>query len=628
VSRSAGSVATAADVDPWNRRGRLAATSVALFVAALLWMGAVWSQYRGDPFHELYVSDTLSYHEWAERIVEHGLAAEPVFHQAPLFPLLVATVYAVAGGATVDGAIWVQIVLTALAIALLVPIGRYFLGSGSVGLATGLLALAYAPLTFYALKLLPVPLALCTQASAVALLGATRARCSPVLASVAGLATGVACLARSEFLLFVAIATVTLTLERSAEPRRRRIATGLFLLGTIVAISPATIHNRARGDRVLIAASAGENLFVGNQRGATGGHTPLHPQAGDLFSQRRLAALLAEQDSGRPLRPSQVSSYWRGRAVEEILADPGAWLVLELRKLGRALDPSDPADMYSLALEREHYLPLLFLPPLSTFGLFVLATAGGVLAWRSCRERAWPLYAVVAAQLAVLLAFFVATRIRVPFVFWLLPFAGYAVVAGIDAWRRRRGRVAVTAVVLLVAAGTVHWIVWLESPAREVVRLASVLSRQERLDESLAVLEPWIGTGRTDALALDQAGWVHQKLGRPDEAVRFYRRALDAGFPSPEREALTRSRLATIYESRGELLRAERQHDEAVRAAPTSAGLFHERGMFLLRQGRTAEAIADFSEAARLAPGWTEPSRMLRSLGAPVPTPAPIPYRK
>ncbi|HXV77143.1 MAG TPA: hypothetical protein VD788_12570, partial [Candidatus Polarisedimenticolaceae bacterium] len=486
------------------------------------------------------------------------------------------------------------------------------------GVAGACVALAYAPLAFHAMKLLPVSLAIASQALALALLGAARAGRRAAV-PLAGLACGVACLARAEFLLFAPIAFASLWLDRRRPTGARRVAAGLFAAGVLVAIAPATLHNLSHGDRVLIASSAGENLFVGNQRGGNGGHSELHPSAGDLHSQRVWAVRIAERETGRPLVPSAVSRYWSGRALGEIAADPVAWLALEGRKLMRILDPADPTDMYSLALERSLYLPVLYLLPLSTTGLWVLGAAGLVGAWRRRREDAWPLLAAVAVQFLVLLAFFVSTRLRVPLLFLLTPFAGLAVSSGLARLVERRRVVPLLATAAIVLLGSVHWLVLLRPPPREAVRLASVLSLRDRLDESLEIVAPWTGPEREDALALDQAGWVHNKKGHLDAARRLYLRALELGLPSAAREAQTRTRLAALYEREGDVLRATRQHDAAVAAMPDSAPMRHARGLFLLRQGRVREAADDFREAARLAPGWPEPLAMLRSLGLPPP---------
>ena len=135
---------------------------------------------------------------------------------------------------------------------------------------------------------------------------------------------------------------------------------------------------------------------------------PLHPQAGDILSQRAMAELLAERDRGAELRPSEVSAYWRGRAVDELLASPGEWLGLELRKLLRILHPGDPTDMYSLPLERKRYLGLLWLLAVPPWARWILAVYGG-RSLVDLRGRVWPLAMLVALHALLLLVFFVST---------------------------------------------------------------------------------------------------------------------------------------------------------------------------------------------------------------------------
>jgi 4-amino-4-deoxy-L-arabinose transferase-like glycosyltransferase len=584
----------------------------------------LWLQYRADPFYATYVSDALSYHRWAGRIAEQGLAGEPVFHQAPLFPMLVSVAYRVFGPTAAAGpVVALQSLLSSLAIVSLVPLGRLFLGSPRAGLVASMLALGYAPLAFHALKLLPVSLAVATQAVAMVWVGIARERRGrAVPALLAGAALGLAALARSEALLLLPVALVALAWPQGEglSSRDRARSTISAAIAAVVVLAPVTIHNLRQGDPVLVASSAGENLYIGNQRAADGGHVPLHPQASDLFSQRLLARRVAEEESGRPLRPSEVSRYWRGRAWREIRADPGAWLALETRKLLRIVAAGDPADMYSLPLERRRYLTALYALPLSTVGLFALALPGLVAAWRRERSRVWPLMAVVGVQLGVLLAFFVSTRLRLPLLFFLMPFAGLGGVELVRMWRAGGLRKALSCLVLVVAvAGSLHWMLLLQPSAREAVRLASVLSLQGRLDESLAVLRPWIESAPPDPLALDQAGWVHSKLGDVDRAIELYHRALEAGLAPGPPEARTRSRLAALYERKGLIDRARQQHDAAVAADPAGAGAHFERGMFKLRRDDAAGAARDLQRAARLAPEWAEPRAALAAMGLPSP---------
>jgi len=317
-----------------------------VFLVALAVLTLVGLDYRDDPFHRTQVSDPASYDSWARRMAANGLADEPAFHQSPLFPLALARVYAaVPESSAATAALLFQSILLAAAIALLGPIGGALFGNARAGLAASALALAYAPLAFHSLKLLPIAIALATQALALWLLLRLRANVTVPRCAAAGLAIGVACLARAEFLLFVPLALFVL------RPLRGRLVPLLVLIaGVVMAIAPVTVHNARHGEFTLIASSGGENLFIGNQRGSDGGHRALDPKAGDLFSQRVLARKIAQEARGEALSGRGVSAYWRGRAWTEITQAPLEWLGLEARKLVRILTPGDPTDLFSMAL--------------------------------------------------------------------------------------------------------------------------------------------------------------------------------------------------------------------------------------------------------------------------------------
>ena len=119
-----------------SRRGRAARPTIAVFLVALAVMGLLATQYRTDPFFRTPVSDALSYHDWAQRLAHEGPAAEGVFHQPPLFPVLLAVAYLPAGGLDLlDRGLALGCLLAALAIALLVPLGRSCFDSTRAGVA-------------------------------------------------------------------------------------------------------------------------------------------------------------------------------------------------------------------------------------------------------------------------------------------------------------------------------------------------------------------------------------------------------------------------------------------------------------------------------------------------------------
>lgn len=589
---------------------------VRVFLVALCVHLLVWLQYRATPFAQTYVSDALSYHLWAERIAEHGLRAEPVFHQSPLFPLLLSWVYeAVSVSARSDWSLLFQCVISSAAIATLVPLGRLWLGSVSAGVVAAALALLHGPVVFYAMKLLPLSLALLTQAAGLVLLAIARRKGSVALAAAAGACWGLACLARTEALLFVLPALLALWCWPGDRPRSASRLRGVaaYVAGLAIVILPVSAHNALRGDTVLLASSAGENLFIGNQRGAQGGYTALDPSAGDIFSQRIMAQRLAEQARGHSLRPSEVSAYWRGRAWEEITADPVSWVRLELTKLGRVLHPGDPTDIYSFALERSIYLPTLWALAVTPWTLFLLGGVGMALALSRAPRQTWPLAALAAIHVLLLLVFFVDARLRLPLLFTLCPFAGYSVVEAVQLWRTGRRRLPLLLAALTSIAMLVGTLATRPTP-RDAVRLAAVLSMRQSLDQSLAVLEPWLAAPTPDPLVLDQAGWVLQKQGRFREARDRYLQALERGLTGG-RAGQARTRLGQVHEQLGEHAEAQAQHDAVISGDHANAGSYYERALFRLRRNDRGAAEADLREAIRLDGNWALPRETLRLLG-------------
>ncbi len=105
----------------------------------------------GDPFRTHLGLDMAGYDSWARAIL-HGQGPAP-FTQAPLFPLLLAGVYAILGPDPVR-ALWAQLVPGVLAVFLVaLAAGRW---KGPIaGWAAGLLLALYKPAIFYTGVLLP-----------------------------------------------------------------------------------------------------------------------------------------------------------------------------------------------------------------------------------------------------------------------------------------------------------------------------------------------------------------------------------------------------------------------------------------------------------------------------------------
>src|SRR4026207_111775 len=75
-----------------SRRVLLVILGVALLVRL-----AHWAAVRGEPFFAQLAMDSQEYDRWAQAIAGGDWLGSQVFFQAPLYPYLVAAVYAIAG---------------------------------------------------------------------------------------------------------------------------------------------------------------------------------------------------------------------------------------------------------------------------------------------------------------------------------------------------------------------------------------------------------------------------------------------------------------------------------------------------------------------------------------------------
>jgi 4-amino-4-deoxy-L-arabinose transferase-like glycosyltransferase len=437
---------------------------VLLFLFALLVRGAYAWKIRDLPSQHALVMDARRYDELARTIVRDGWMPRAVFYQAPLYPYVLAAVYAPTGGSRAAVRLLQALAGAATAVLLAVAAARLF--GAAAGRAAGALASLCGPFVFYTPLLLKTTLTLFCEALFLLLLlpaprgGEEDPPCCPGPGRLllAGAALGAAALLQENLLLLAPFTALFLLL--AARPGRRRASRGVlsdvaaFAAGTLLAVSPATLLNyRAGGELVLTSSQGGMNLYIGNSRGASGTYSGLGGGSQDPRQQeadaRRLAAQLASRDAGRPVEPAAlppgaVSAIFRRETLRQIREDPGAWLRLLAWKARLFWNAYEIPDAEGYRVDRAVAGAVAW--PWLGFGLVApLGLAGLALAWRDGgpRRRGALLLALLAAGvfLSVVL-FFAFGRYRLPVVPFLIPPAGLALaeIAGLAGERGRRSR--------------------------------------------------------------------------------------------------------------------------------------------------------------------------------------------
>jgi tetratricopeptide (TPR) repeat protein len=407
---------------------------------------------RHTPFFSHPQMDALYHDQWARRIAAGDWIGSGVFFRAPLYPYFLGVLYALFGPDYTLVRI-VQFVLGSFTAALtMVVVGRRF---GRVaGVTAGLLQATYGPGVYYEGELLLVvleaPLNLAATWALDRALETNRKR--PWL--LAGAFLGLAALARPNILALLPVVSIY-ALWRLRNASISRLA--LYWAATLLVLAPVLARNAIVGhDFVPVASQGGLNYYLGNNPAADG-MSAVAPEfrrtwTGGLEDADRLATLAI----GRPLRPSEVSSYWMHRALNWARQRPGDFLRLQAKKLALFWDryeiPNNDDYYYFSRLARIFHWPLLF-----DFGVLgPLAILGGVLG--IVRRRltfAW--IAVPLVLWIVIAAFFVCGRFRASATPLLAVWAGVGVsevvaLVRAHAWRR----VSLASAVLVAAALAMH----------------------------------------------------------------------------------------------------------------------------------------------------------------------------
>jgi len=361
---------------------------------------------------------------WARRIAGGDLLARGTgpFWWAPLYPFMMGGVFALLGPDNLAGAALAQAGLGAGTCVLVYRLGRRLMGDG-VGLTAGFLAAVYGPLIFYTGVFLSATLEVFLAVAMLLTLTLARERPRPARWALAGGVTGLACLARPNFLLAAVVLAALAPLLVCPPGERLRWRHGLhlalaFALGAVFVIAPVCLRNWSVGGQLVLISAAGPETFrIGNSYDST----PLnfvYPKA--------------------PRMPVASTAFWRHQARKAVLF----WWGFEA-----------PQNInYYLARELS---PTLRLPWLAFWAAVPLATLG---LWVT-RDRRYALLHVLAFLLsyyASVVAFFVIARWRLPLVAPLLVFsaAGLHVLAG-WVWTRRWRAVGAALIVILLLAGSI-----------------------------------------------------------------------------------------------------------------------------------------------------------------------------
>jgi tetratricopeptide (TPR) repeat protein len=427
---------------------------VCLFVAlALTFLIRLWFilGMRGHPFSTIgpQMLDSYYYHRWAIDIISGNFWGSDVFFLRPLYPYLLALVYAVFGQHILAVQL-VQTVFATISCFLLYDTTRRVFGKrpaifASFGFAlTGILVL-------YTGALLYVETTVLLSLLFVWLIRIAGRRIW--LWIMSGVCFGLLVICRPEVLvaapfLLIWLWKKSLVLSPSSLVTRRGLVAMAAVALAVIAIVPIRNYIVAR-DPVLFTAHSGMNFYYGNNPSADGTWQPTQEfEKGGGFSHERLREISHTID-GKEVKASEASAYWTAQGLKFITHQPLAYLRLLGRKFLLFFSNYEVPNNYYPETARATSLP--FKLAFVNYGLVLaLGLLGMVWAWPK-RGQAAPIHFFVAAYLFSALLSYVLSRLRAPAIPFLLMFAGFGLSELVDVIRQRRAARAVIGVAVAVA---------------------------------------------------------------------------------------------------------------------------------------------------------------------------------
>lgn len=611
---------TAPPLVPADARRQALVVALVLGVAAVLRVAYVLQYLAVTPFGDAVISDSAFYDAWARRVLAgEGYGPSP-YYMAPLYPYLLAAVYAVAGPGLAAVA-WLQSLLGLVNLWMVYRLGRRLDGHAT-GLLAMLLAMLYGPLMFLEPKPLTETVAITLAlASLTALSGALR---RPGVARFAGVGAllGLSCLARPNMLMATAAIGAFLGVRwllRRPGPRFAHLAAmGVAVLATI---APVTVRNAVvGGDRALITTNAGIVFAQGNHAASDGIATVLPGFTTRIEDQQAEELARAAKALGRPVKPSESSRHWMRQGWRFAAEHPLDFLGLWARKALWTLHAREARDVHNPDYEARH-IPMLGLMALPFPLLAGLGLYGFLAVRRRAGPDAWVAALYVLSILAGLVIFSVSFRYRAPAAPVLAIFAAAGLAAAARAVRERGVRALAMPLLCTLPILAVSLVpypiarVTAETPSNWGAAYLMAGNVDRAIAHSLEALE----LNPNLASAHYNLGLAFHRVGDREQALAAFRQVVRI---RPD-DAQARHNLATMLDESGRTDEAIAEYQAALALRPDMARTRYNLALALFQAGRYPQAREALDTARAM--GVAADPAFVRALAGRLESVAPAP---
>jgi tetratricopeptide (TPR) repeat protein len=444
--------------------------------------------------------------------------------------------------------------------------------------------------------------------------------------------------ARANILVFLAVYPLFTAWRWWHTRQRAALLPMLGLAGALGMMIPWGILNLRQVDHFhLVTNAGGVNFYFGNRRGADGmfGHdvvtalselsrsNAIAPTATanqryedlvEVWAREEYAAAMRAQNRSPENDPKAVSQYWTQRTIDEVKADPTAWLKLVARKCWLSLwNQEVPNNKDFRFLQQEYWW--LRVMPVRWVVLLMLAPAG---LWAATRFRNLDSLFILLVYAGIYsagnVAFFICDRYRYPVWPALAVLAGGGLLAGIEMIRQRNRRGLGCVLVcagLMAAVSLPNWFgAKLPNFAQDYFFRSAASYDKGRLAEELADINRSVELDPLNAGPHQHRGNVLFALNQLDEACRAYEQALRL---IPGNSGVWNN-LGASLEALGKMDAALRAYREAIGCQPPSPLAFLGLAFIQIRAGQLADASGTLDQLEKLQRAPTAATLAARSV--------------
>ncbi|UCG53177.1 MAG: tetratricopeptide repeat protein, partial [Candidatus Latescibacterota bacterium] len=418
--------------------------------------------------------------------------------------------------------------------------------------------------------------------------------------AIAGGLLGLSALARANILIFLPVVFVWVLFL--SEEKRRRSKALVLVLGVLVTILPATLHNYvAAKDFVLITSNGGVNFFIGNGEEATG---IFYPPKGITFETDAAIRSHVERLFGRDMKASEISRYWFGQSFEFIKSNPGREVLLLLRKAAIFFNGYEIPQIESFDITRGQFgaLRLLFV---NFWAIVSLGLVGMVFALRDWRKY-FLLHGYVLSFAFSIILFFVTARYRIQIAPILCLFAAYALVVVLPRAIKGAGRnvvpLALFIVVVFATRPNLFALPREDVEWREHIHQARRMSTLRDHPGALEEINKAVEIHPDVADSYVQRAIILKEAGKYFEAINDYSKALEIApeLSSVRYDFAQTLRQVKMYEP------AIEEYLRAIELDPVKTEAYNNLGITYLEMREYGKAIEYFRKVIEMNSNYTK----------------------